>query len=108
MYTTPGLTWVAGPATPLKVYVTRVLNFGTWKEWQAMRESVPSDQVLDAIKRPLRGQWTPRGKAFAECVFGHTLPDDVLISYACARLEDTPAGADEALGNAPARCRCDP
>ena len=77
-----GLTWVAGSRTPMKVYVTRVLNLGTWDEWRAMRASVPEDQVLDAIEHPLPGQWTPRGKAFAECVFGRTIPDAALISYA--------------------------
>jgi hypothetical protein len=77
-----GLTWVAGPATPIKVYVTRVINLGTWDEWRSLRRAVPADQVLEAIEHPLRGQWNPRGKSFAECVFGRTLPDDVLISYA--------------------------
>lgn len=76
------LTWVAGSATPVKVYVTRVLNLGTWDEWQAMRHSLPWEQVLNAVVHPLRGQWTPRGKAFAECLFDRTLPDDTLISYA--------------------------
>jgi hypothetical protein len=76
------LTWVAGSATPLKVYVTRVMNFGTLDEWRAIRESLPKEQVLDAIEHPLRGQWTRHGKAFAECVFDRSLPDNALISYA--------------------------
>jgi hypothetical protein len=76
------LTWVAGSRTPVKVYVTRVLNFGTLADLRSMRDTVPKEQLLDAIERPLRGQWTPRGKAFVECIFGRTLPDDVLISYA--------------------------
>lgn len=82
MHMSPGLTWIAGPATPLKVYVTRVFNLGTWDEWREMKAAVPHDQIRAAVDHPLRGQWTPRGKAFAECVFGSTLPDDVLISYA--------------------------
>ncbi len=77
-----GLTWVAGSGTPLNVYITRVINLGTWEEWKELRSSVSREQILDAIEHPLRGQWTPRGKAFAECVFERTLPDDVLISYA--------------------------
>lgn len=76
------LTWVAGSATPLKVYVTRVMNFGTWDEWRAIRESFLNDQILDMVEHPLRGQWTRHGKAFAECVFGRSLPEDALISYA--------------------------
>jgi hypothetical protein len=82
MRTSPSLTWVAGPATPIKVYITRVFNLGTWEEWREMRRTIPHEQILDALEQPLRGQWTPRGKAFAECVFGRELPDDVLISYA--------------------------
>lgn len=77
-----GLRWVAGTATPEKTYVTRVINLGTWEEWQTMKLSVPEGRIADAIEHPLRGQWTPRGKTFAECLFGCDLPDDVLISYA--------------------------
>ncbi|MEK7218678.1 MAG: hypothetical protein AAB728_04405 [Patescibacteria group bacterium] len=78
----PGLTWVAGENTPPKVYVTRVINLGTWEEWKEMRRTVPDEIIRDALEHPLRGQWTPHGKSFAECVFECTLPDDVLISYA--------------------------
>ncbi len=77
------LTWVAGSRTPIKVYVTRVLNFGTLEDWKEMRRTVSAEQVRDAIEHPLRGQWTPRGKSFAECVFDCRLPDDCLISYEC-------------------------
>ncbi|MDD5055405.1 MAG: hypothetical protein PHZ00_04015 [Candidatus Peribacteraceae bacterium] len=76
-----GLTWVSGVGTPIKTYVTRVLNFGTWEEFNALNRSVSKERILDAMTHPLRGQWTSRGKAFAECVFGCTLPDDVLLSY---------------------------
>jgi len=82
MRSSAGLTWVSGTKTPLKTYVTRVLNLGTWEEWEELKHSVTREQILDAIDHPLRGQWTAKGKAFAECVFGRTLPDDVLISYA--------------------------
>ena len=53
MHTAPGLTWVAGPATPLKVYITRVFNLGTWDEWREMRRTLPHEQILDAIKDTL-------------------------------------------------------
>lgn len=77
-----GLRWVAGADTPEKTYITRVINLGTWEEWQTMKLSVPEERIVDAVKHPLRGQWTPRGKTFAECVFERGLPDDVLISHA--------------------------
>ena len=83
MHKVSGLTWVSGTDTPIETYVTRVLNFGTWEEFNALNRSVSRQQILDAMAHPLRGQWTSRGKAFAECVFGCTLPDDVLISYEC-------------------------
>jgi hypothetical protein len=76
------LTWVAGGRTPLKVYVTWVINLGTWEEWREMRQSLSEATILEAVQQPLCGQWTPRGKAFAECVFGCTLPTEALISYA--------------------------
>ncbi|MDO8468785.1 MAG: hypothetical protein Q7S29_03450 [Candidatus Peribacter sp.] len=76
-----GLRWVAGADTPEKTYVTRVLNLGTWEEWQALKRSVPRERIIDAVEHPLKGQWTKRGKAFAECVFFRSIPDDVLISY---------------------------
>ena len=75
------LTWVSGPGTPTKVFVTRVLTFGTLHELRAMFAFIPKDQILDAVEHPLRGEWTPHGKSFAECIFDCTLPDDVLISY---------------------------
>lgn len=77
-----GLRWVSGEATPHRVYVTRVINLGTHDEWRTMRDTMTKEQILDAIDHPLKGQWTSHGKAFAECVFGRALPDDVLISYA--------------------------
>ena len=82
MDTASGLLWVAGAGTPLKTYITRVLNLGTWEEWRTLKQTVPTDRILDALTHPLRGQWTARGKAFAECMFDRVLPDDVLISYA--------------------------
>ena len=82
METSAGLTWVSGSSTPPKVLITRVINLGMWEEWNAMRREFSREQILDAVEHPLRGQWNPRGKAFAECVFDRTLPDDVLISYA--------------------------
>lgn len=75
------LRWVAGPKTPTKVYVTRVFNFGTWEEWQAMKKELPLEAIREAVLHPLRGQWTPRGKAFAQILFDCKLPDDVLISF---------------------------
>ena len=77
-----GLTWVAGDDTPEKTYVTRVLNLGTWEEWQALKRAVPRERIIDAVEHPLKGQWTKRGKAFAECLFDRRLPGDALISYA--------------------------
>lgn len=77
----PSLAWVAGQNTPDKIYVTRVINYGTWAEWQNMKKQYSREQIMEAIKKPLRGQWTRRGKAFAEVVFECRLPDDVLISY---------------------------
>jgi hypothetical protein len=81
MQTSAGLTWVAGERTPEKTYITRVLNLGTWEEWQALKRSVPEERIRDAVQHPLRGQWTKRGKSFAECIFECEMPDDVLISY---------------------------
>ncbi len=77
-----GLTWVAATSTPTKTYVTRVINLGTWEEWKDLQKSVPKTVILDALEHPLIGQWTPRGKAFAECVFDRILSHSVLISYA--------------------------
>ena len=75
------LRWAAGGETPVKTYITRVFNFGTWEEWQAMKSHFTPREIRDAVMHPLRGQWTPRGKAFAETVFDCRLPDEVLISY---------------------------
>ena len=76
-----GLAWVSGENTPHKIVITRIMNFGTWDEWQAMRHDLPENQILDAVEHPLRGQWTPRGKAFAECVFDRHMSNDALIRY---------------------------
>lgn len=76
-----GLTWVAGKATPDKVYITRVFNYGTWEEWQEMKKNLTPDQILTTLKAPLRGQWTRRAKAFAETVYGIQMSNDSLISY---------------------------
>lgn len=75
------LHWSAGSVTPLKTYMTRVFNYGTWEEWQAMKRNFPLEAIQDALHHPLRGQWTRRGKAFAETLFDCRLPADVLISF---------------------------
>lgn len=75
------LRWVAGKATPTKTYITRVFNLGTWEEWEAMKRNFSSGQIREAVRHPLRGQWTPRGKAFAETLFNCQLPDEILISF---------------------------
>lgn len=75
------LRWVAGAATPQKTYVTRVFNLGTWQEWQAMKKKFTRRQIREAVLHPLRGQWTPRGKAFAETLFDCRLPNDVVIRF---------------------------
>ncbi len=76
-----GLRWVAGASTPNKIYITRVWNFGTWEEWQEMNRTYSPTEIHDAVKHPLRGEWTRRGKAFAETVCSYSMPQDVLISY---------------------------
>ena len=76
-----GLSWVSGPGTDTKTYITRVINLGTWEEWQALKSSVAREEILDAVKNPIRGQWTKKGKAFAETVFDCIIPNDALISY---------------------------
>ncbi len=81
MDTRRSLRWVSGDATPAKTYITRVFNFGTWEEWQAMKAEFSREAVQGAVLRPLRGQWTPRGKAFAETLFECRLPDEALISF---------------------------
>jgi len=77
------LTWVSGEKTPLKVYITRVFNYGTWEEWQNLKEQLKKEEIISALKEPLRGQWTKRGKAFAETLYGYKMPNSVLISYDC-------------------------
>ncbi len=75
------LNWVAQAGTPSKTYITRVFNFGTWEEWQAMKRDFSPQQIRQAVARPLRGQWTHRGKAFAEAIFDCKLPEDALIRF---------------------------
>lgn len=75
------LRWVAGQKTPVKVYITRVFNFGTLEEWRAMKRRYPRKVILDAVRHPLPGQWTGRAKAFAEIIFGVRMPKKALISY---------------------------
>ena len=75
------LDWVAGSKTPDKTYITRVFNFGTWKEWQHMKRRYTSRQVRDAVRHPLRGMWTVRGKALAEILYDCRLPKETLISF---------------------------
>lgn len=76
-----GLRWVSGSKTPKKVYITRVMNFGTREEWDEMKRTYSQADILEALREPLRGQWTKHGKAFAEKIFDVTLPENVLISY---------------------------
>lgn len=75
------LQWSAGSNTPDDVYITRVINYGTWDEWQNLKQNCPRERIEKVLHRPLRGQWTKRGKAFAETIFDIKLPDEVLISY---------------------------
>lgn len=75
------LRWVAGEKTPPKTYVTRVFNWGTWDEWRALKREFPPKTIRDAVLHPLPGQWTPRGRAFAEVLFDCRLPEKALISF---------------------------
>lgn len=75
------LRWVAGRRTPAKTYITRVFNYGTLEDWRAMKKRFSQKQIREALKKPLRGQWTSRAKAFAEAVYGIRLPAGALISY---------------------------
>jgi len=75
------LRWAAGARTPAQTYITRVFNFGTWEEWQALKGSFSSAQIREAVRHPLKGQWTRRGKAFAEVLFDCRMSDEVLISF---------------------------
>ena len=81
MDTRQGLQWIAGDRTPPKVYLTRVINFGTWEEWQDVKRRFSPDQIREALIRPLKGQWTKRGRAFAEAIFDCKIGDEALISY---------------------------
>ena len=76
-----GLQWVAGSGTPKKVYIGRVFNFGTWKEWKEMKKRFALREIRDAVKNPLPGEWTPRGRALAETIFDCRMPKKALISY---------------------------
>ena len=75
------LRWVSGVRTPDKEYITRVFNFGTAEEWRDMRRKYSERQVEAALNNPLKGQWTRRGKNFAETVYNVRLPADALIIY---------------------------
>jgi hypothetical protein len=75
------LKWVAGSKTPPKTYITRVFNFGTWDEWKGLKKSFSRNAIKEAVKNPLPGQWTPRGKALAEVIFKCHMPKKSLISY---------------------------
>lgn len=75
------LTWVAGTSTPQKIFITRVWNFGTWEEWQKMWKDYTPSEIEEAVRHPLKGQWTRHGKAFAETLCGYPVPNDALISY---------------------------
>lgn len=81
MKRTGALRWVAGKETPDKVYITRVFNFGTREEWKQLQKKYTRRDIEKSLRNPLRGQWTKRGKAFAEVIYGIRLPDAVLISY---------------------------
>lgn len=75
------LRWVAQEGTPARTYITRVFNFGTWEEWQAMKRDFSPRQIRQAVLQPLRGQWTRRGKALAEALFDCKLPEDTLVCF---------------------------
>jgi len=49
-----GTSWVAGENTPLKTWITRVMNFGTWEEWQKMKQEVRPEEIQEALQRPLK------------------------------------------------------
>lgn len=77
----PGPQWMTSPALSGKTSITRVFNFGTWEEWQDMKKRFSRKDIEEAVKNPLRGQWTPRARALAELMFECRMPDVVLISY---------------------------
>ena len=70
------LRWVAGAKTPAKVYITRVFNFGTWEEWRALKQQFSQAQIEEAVRQPLRGQWTPRARRFAEALYECSMPNN--------------------------------
>ncbi len=76
-----GIRWVAGQNTPNKVYITRVFNFGTWEEWQEIKRKYSPNEIEEAVRFPLRGCWTRRGRALAETLYDCTIPDEGLIAY---------------------------
>lgn len=76
-----GLTWVSGASTPRKIYLTRVWNMGTWQEWQEMWHSYPRSEIEDAVRQPLKGHWTKRGKSFAETMLHCSMPSEAILSY---------------------------
>jgi hypothetical protein len=63
------LNWISGTQRPKKMHITRVLNYGTWDEWFALKKRFSPSEIQNAVERPLKGQWTKRGKAFAETLF---------------------------------------
>jgi len=75
------LTWMAGKQTPQKTYITRVFNYGTWKEWRMLQKNTPRAVIEDAVKNPLPGQWTKHARRFAELVYHCSMPDSALIRY---------------------------
>jgi len=78
------LRWVNPEKTPAKVYITRVFNFGTWEEWQRMKQEFHPVEIREAIENPLPGQWTRRAKNFAEILYSCKMPQRALISYEAA------------------------
>lgn len=78
---TGALGWVAGEATPDRVYITRVFNFGTLEEWRQMRRRFSEDRIRQVLLHSPRGQWTKRAKRFAEVLFEVRMPEEALISY---------------------------
>ena len=75
------LRWVSGKKTPDKEYITRVFNFGTREEWHDLHQRYSRRQIRATLSDPLKGQWTRRGKGFAEAVYHVRLPAEALINY---------------------------
>lgn len=75
------LRWVAGKKTPTKVYVTRVFNYGTWEEWCEMKRRLSLHEIEEAVRRPLRGQWTRRAKNFAEVLYSCRMSQKAILSF---------------------------